>query len=51
MTRPLHASIAGLAALCGSAALAQTPQGYPPPGNYLIDSESTYTLTSGGVDP
>lgn len=40
--------LAWLAVLCGGAAFAQTPQGYPPPGNYLIDSESTYTLTSGG---
>lgn len=40
--------LAWLAALCSGAAFAQTPQGYPPPGNYLIDSESTYTLTSGG---
>ena len=47
MTRPMQASIAWLAVLCGSAAFAQTPQGYPPPGNYLIDSEATSTMTLG----
>lgn len=48
MTRPLQALIAWLAALCGSAAYAQTPQSYPPPGNYLIDSEATSTVNLGG---
>ena len=40
MSAPFQASIIGLAA--------QAPQGYPPSGNYLVDSESTYTFTSGG---
>ena len=44
----MQASIAWLAVLCASAALAQTPQGYPPPGNYFIDSESTRTVNLGG---
>ena len=48
MTPPLQALIAWLVVLCGSASFAQTPPGYPPPGHYFIDSESTRTVTSGG---
>ena len=40
--------LAWLAVLCGGAAFAQTPQGYPPAGNYLIDSEATSTVNLGG---
>ena len=46
MTSPLQASVAGLAVLCGGV-FAQTPQGYPPPGRYLIDSEATSTVNLG----
>lgn len=46
MTRPLQALIAWLAVLCGGVC-AQTPPGYPPAGNYLIDSEATSTVNLG----